>query len=100
MESNKRGREEDILDWMKKEMETERFKLSSELIGLKINGLGKSKRGGWTFGEMADMAGMSREEYLKYEYGDIGLSVEDFKRVINKVKGNMKDIEDQSEEDL
>lgn len=58
---------------------TDQFKISEEILDTRFEK-------GLSFGEAAKVAGLSRENYIKFEYGDTDMNVSEYHNVLRKLK--------------
>lgn len=58
---------------------TDQFKISEEILDARFE-----KR--LSFDEAAKVAGLSREKYIKFEYGDIDINVSEYRDVLRKLR--------------
>lgn len=58
---------------------TDQFKISEEILDTRFEK-------GLSFDEAAQVAGLSREKYIKFEYGDSDINVSEYRKVLRKLK--------------
>lgn len=80
-------------DAIRKKVSREYYPYSERLLDLRIQGLEGSSISNWDFGKMADMVGLTKEEYIKYEYEEGDMSVDEYKEVIKRLTVKMREEE-------
>ena len=58
---------------------TDQFKISEEILDTRFEK-------GLSFAEAVQVVGLSREKYIKFEYGDIDISLSEYRNVLRKLK--------------
>lgn len=58
---------------------TDQFKISEEILDARFEK-------GLSFDEAAQVVGLSREKYIKFEYGDNDISVSEYRDVLRKLR--------------
>lgn len=58
---------------------TDQFKISEEILDIRFEK-------GLSFDEAAKVVGLSREKYIKFEYGDNDISVSEYRDVLRKLR--------------
>lgn len=58
---------------------TDQFKISEEILDIRFEK-------GLSFDEAAEEVGLSRENYIKFEYGDSDINVSEYRKVLHKLK--------------
>lgn len=58
---------------------TDQFKISEEILNARFER-------GLSFNEAAQVVGLSRENYIKFEYSDTDINVSEYRKVLRKLK--------------
>lgn len=58
---------------------TDQFKISEEILDIRF-------KKGLSFDEAAEVVGLPRENYIKFEYGDTDINVSEYHKVLRKLK--------------
>lgn len=58
---------------------TDQFKISEKILDTRFEK-------GLSFAEAVQVVGLSREKYIKFEYGDIDINVSEYRNVLRKLR--------------
>ena len=58
---------------------TDQFKISEEILDTRFEK-------GLSFAEAVQVVGLSKENYIKFEYGDTDINVSEYRKVLHKLK--------------
>lgn len=64
---------------IEEKINTDQFKISEEILDTRFEK-------GLSFDEAAEVVGLPRENYIKFEYGDSDINVSEYRKVLRKLK--------------